>query len=124
MRWRQLAVVAIFGAIAAIIGACGGDDEEAPSGGGDLPASAPHVAMIDNEFDPSTISAPAGQTVSIHLQNEGDNSHTFTSEALDVDVTVESGQSEIVDVDVPDGATEFVCRFHGSSGMTGTLTPE
>lgn len=123
MRWRRLAVVTILSAMAASLAACG-DDDEAPSGGEDLPASAPHVAMIDNEFDPSTVSAPAGETVSIHLQNEGDNSHTFTSEALDVDVTVESGQSEIVDVDVPDGEAEFVCRFHGSSGMTGTLTPE
>lgn len=104
--------------------ACGDDDEDGASGSEDLPAPAPHVAMVDNEFEPSTISVPAGETVSIHVQNDGDNTHTFTSAELGVDVTLEPGQTEIVDVDVPDEETDFICNFHGSSGMSGTLTLE
>lgn len=111
-------------AILFVFAACGGDEKDAGTGGEDLPSSAPHIAMVDNEFDPSTVSATAGETVSIHLQNDGANAHTFTSEELGVDVTLDPGQTEVVEVDVPDEETEFACNFHGSSGMTGTLTPE
>jgi nitrite reductase (NO-forming) len=105
--------------------ACGGDDESSESGGGDdLPPSAHHVVTEDNQFDPSTIEAPAGETVSVHVQNDGDNTHTFTVDELDVSVTLDPGAAETVEVNVPDEETEFRCEFHGASGMTGTLVPQ
>jgi plastocyanin len=66
----------------------------------------------------------SGETVSVHVENRGSSRHTFTVPALNVSVTLEPGAEEIVKLDVPNQETEFICEFHGSGGMTGTIAPQ
>ncbi len=114
-----------------VLAACGGDDGDAASGGSgqhddhqSVPPSAPHVATVDNAFDPQTLELPTGDPVSVHVENRGSSRHTFTVPALNVSVTLEPGAQEIVRLDVPNRETEFLCNFHGSGGMTGTIVPQ
>ena len=41
--------------------------------------------------------------------------------ATRIDVTNPGGSSQVVTIDLPAGTYPFICRFHVSSGMKGTL---
>ncbi len=77
----------------------------------------------DFYFDPTVLTGSAGQTLTIHLTNNGTVSHTFTSDVLKIDEVLSPGQKMDITVTFPStGFTEFYCRFHRSQGMTGELT--
>jgi cytochrome c oxidase subunit II len=114
-------------ALALVLGACGGDgggssnggSSSGGGGGGEVTLSA-----VDNSFDPSELSVPSGE-VTVEFTNDGQNSHTFSSEQLGFDTgTIEPGDSKTVTFEAPDKATPFQCNIHASSGMTGEITPE
>jgi plastocyanin len=71
-------------------------------------------------FSPTTISAKQGATLTI--KNMGSVAHTFTVTGQGIDITNDVGQSHQVTLSLGPGTYPFVCRFHESSGMTGTLT--
>ncbi len=77
----------------------------------------------DFYFGPTFVKTTAGATITVKLNNEGDVAHTFTIDALDIDVEVAAGDSDEVEVTLPDtGATAFYCRFHkDSNGMQGAF---
>ena len=78
--------------------------------------------MDDFYFNPTFIQGTPGQSLTLHLKNEGKNAHTFTSAALNVDKTLQPGQDMDVQVMLPQaGATEFHCNFHQSQGMQGAF---
>jgi plastocyanin len=129
MGWQRAFIGALL-VVPALAMSCGGE-EEAFSGGAtgpygqeNAPPSAVHVAAEDNSFDPQTLEIPSGEAVSVHVENTGSSRHTFTVPALNVSVTLEPGAAEIVKLDVPNRETEFICEFHGSGGMTGTIVPQ
>jgi plastocyanin len=70
-------------------------------------------------FSPSTITVKQGDTVK--LDNVSDTPHTFTVTGQSIDVETQPGKTAQVTIDLPPGTYPFVCRFHGSMGMTGTL---
>ena len=114
-------------ALALVLGACGGDgggssnggSSSGGGGGGEVTLSA-----VDNSFEPSELAVPSGE-VTVEFTNDGQNSHTFSSKQLGFDTgTIEPGDSKIVTFEAPDKATPFQCNIHGSSGMTGEITPE
>jgi plastocyanin len=80
------------------------------------------MELDDNSFEPTFIKAAPGQTVTVELENEGANPHTFT---LDDDSSAEEvapGEKATVEVTVPDsGSLRFSCDFHGSMGMQGAF---
>jgi plastocyanin len=122
--WLRLLVV--FVVATAVLAACGGDDpEQSDDGGGDTGGgSGTELSAVDNSFEPSEISAPAGAEVTVTFTNEGNNSHTFSSEEASFDSgTVEAGASTEVTFTMPDGETPFQCNIHGAA-MGGTLVPE
>ena len=81
------------------------------------------MGQNDFYFEPTVITGSAGQTLTIHLTNNGSVPHTFTSDTLKIDDTLSPGQTMDVQVTFPDsGFTEFYCRFHRSKGMVGELT--
>lgn len=113
-----------------LLTACGGDAETDPGTASPSPtaaeeteAAAPgpecfetdELAAVDNEFDPGCVVTSGTLTVT----NEGQAAHTFTVPGS-VDVTLEPGQSEEVDVTEaaePEGETFFQCTIH--PGMQG-----
>lgn len=74
-------------------------------------------------FSPTVLSGEAGQTISLELLNNGSNVHTFTVDAVSVDVEVQPGQNAFTKVTFPEsGAFLFYCRFHAGGGMRGGLS--
>lgn len=73
-------------------------------------------------FSPSSLTVRRGQTIT--LDNVGDAPHTFTIGDEGIDVTNDPGQVRTVAVDLAPGTYAFLCRFHSSQGMKGTLTVE
>ena len=108
-----LAAVALLGA------ACGGDS----GGGGDTGdggTSADSLTMVDNAFEPESLTVAADSSLSV--TNEGAAAHTFTLEDGDIDEQVSPGASTTVDIALEAGEYPFECTFHPE--MTGTLTVE
>ena len=90
--------------------------------------SSKSAATIDMEaddyyFGPTFVKVKAGEKVTVELENEGNASHTFTSDSLGVDKQVAPGKSAKVTVTVPSDGTafEFHCSFHEDMGMQGAF---
>jgi plastocyanin len=77
----------------------------------------------DFYFSPTFVKVKPGEKVTITLKNEGDATHTFTSDALSIDQQVSAGKSKKFTVTVPssDTAFQFHCDFHESMGMQGAF---
>lgn len=123
-RKALLRLLAVLAAAVLVFAACGGGDEEesTSTGGGD--GGGTTLSAVDNSFDPSEITAPAGEEVTIAFSNDGDNPHTFSSEEAGFDSgTVDPGSSKDVTFKMPEEETDFQCNIHGSA-MSGTLVPE
>jgi nitrite reductase (NO-forming) len=125
-RSAWLRVVSGAAVMVVLLAACGGGNGGGGGGGGDGGATETvEVTTMDNEFEPAEISIPTGAEVTVTVTNEGEAPHTFTSEELDVDSgTIDPGQNADVTFTAPDGDTEFICTFHESAGMVGTITVE
>ena len=81
------------------------------------------VEQVDYRFQPPDLAARAGDPVTVQLVNHGTSAHTFTIDELNVDRSLDPGQSATVTfTPATSGTFAFYCRFHGASGMTGTLT--
>jgi plastocyanin len=81
------------------------------------------VVVDDYYFAPTFIKVAAGQKVTIKLDNEGTDPHTFTSDELGVDKEVGPGKSAKVKVRIPSDveAVQYFCQFHDSLGMQGAF---
>ena len=139
-------------AVVLVLGSCGDDDgadvRESGSGSGSGSGSASGTAsgqppvslqgnvnddgageiendeleLDDNYFAPTFARGTPGAEVTVELVNEGNATHTFTSDALGVDEELGAGDSSAVTVTLPDeGAVEFLCRFHEGQGMKGAF---
>lgn len=69
-------------------------------------------------FTPSTFTVKEGAKITV--TNAGSIDHTFTVKGIDV--VNSPGQSHQVVIDLAPGTYTFVCRFHASLGMKGTIT--
>ena len=115
MNARIVAALIAAGLIAA---GCGSDgNAEAPP---EARADATVVAQ-NFAFDPSTIELEPGASATIELDNRDEATHSFTIEALDVDVEAEAGKAVTAQVPAPDEAVQFFCRFHPEQ-MRGEIT--
>jgi plastocyanin len=108
----RIGLMAVAVAAALALAACGGED--AGGGGGGT------LSMIDNEFDPASLTVSAGD--SLEVSNDGANLHNITIEGTDIDEDVEPGQSTSVTIDADPGEYTMFCEFHRSGGMEGTVT--
>jgi plastocyanin len=80
------------------------------------------LELDDNYFGPTFVRGTPGQQITVELVNEGNATHTFTSDALGVDEEVGVDDEASVTVTLPDeGAVEFRCRFHETQGMKGAF---
>ena len=125
---RRLGIVALAFGLVGMVGACGDDDssgdDASGSGSGVEETSGDSVATInavDIAFDPTELTVGAGDTITLH--NEDDVEHSFTIDDADVDGEAEGGED--ADIVMPDeaGTYDFYCRYHPDQ-MQGTLTVE
>ncbi|MET0832025.1 MAG: plastocyanin/azurin family copper-binding protein [Acidimicrobiia bacterium] len=114
IKTGKLVIVAVA-ATAAMLAACGGDDEAAEPtvegpGGDTIEIS---VAMIEFEYDPVTMEVPAGAEVTVTAANEGSIEHDF--------VMVDQGHEVVSEDDLPDDIDQFrvdsaVVALHAEPG--------
>lgn len=91
-------------------------------GTADLTGDSLDLEADDFYFAPTFVRTSTAGTVQVRVFNEGDQRHTFTIEEQDVDVVLEPGSEQQLDVLLPDsGALRFVCRFHVNQGMQGAF---
>jgi plastocyanin len=129
---RKILILAVSLTVLAI--ACGGDSSSGTpvkltgntenKGTKDLSGSSIDVEMDDFYFSPTFLKGGTpGSTVTVHLKNEGKNSHNFSIAGQSIDLTVEADKTADVQVTLPQsGATAFFCKFHQqSNGMQGAF---
>jgi plastocyanin len=123
-QWSARALIALVATLAILWGtACGGSSSPSNS-----PASAPggeSGATVKQGvggfvFTPAKLSVKKGTTITV--TNAGDTAHTFTIDGKGIDLVNDPGKSGTVTIDLDPGTYPFICRFHVSFGMKGTLT--
>jgi plastocyanin len=144
---RSLVVLAAVTVAASALAACGDDgddsggsaDSEPDRGSGEAPVALDgevtdkgtedvtgggEVALDADDFyfDATFLEATPGDTLAVAVANEGDATHTFTIDSLQIDEEIQPGSSAAVEVTVPEsGALNFYCRFHRGRGMQGAV---
>lgn len=79
-----------------------------------------NIAMLDNRFDPQTLSVQVGTTV--FWTNTGVNPHTSTADGGQWNSGIKnSGQNYSRTFDAP-GTYPYNCTLHRALGMVGTIT--
>jgi high-affinity iron transporter len=112
--------------IAAALAACGGNGgaSEAPAASA---ATTVEIAASEYQFDPSTVTAPAG-TVAFHVSNKGSEEHEFEifkgDQVVDEIEGLVPGLDRTLTVTLAAGDYTYVCKLsgHDLAGMKGTLT--
>lgn len=110
------AVVVVVGAAASLVASLVVSNQAADPGDITLEAK-------ETEFVPDTARTRAGR-VAVHVGNEDLSRHTFTIDALDVDLEVPGSKSRRVEFDAAAGTYQFECKVPGHEDMDGTLTVE
>jgi plastocyanin len=132
MHRRSWMIVAALSAVFFVATACSSSSSSGTSAVGSSSSSeAPanvegkstfELSAVNFFFSPSTLEGSAGQDLAITIKNEGTTQHTFTIDSLNIDVAIDPGQSQQVDVTFPQtGTVQFYCRFHQTNGMIGQL---
>jgi plastocyanin len=115
-RSRSAAIVA---AALIFLTACGADASGNVSSGPGGPDAVPVVA-VDNAFEPARLELPASEEVEVEITNDGETTHDFTIEALDLSTgPIEPGEVATATFTPPESETTFVCSVHG--GMEGVI---
>lgn len=117
-RW-----VIVLACATLFVAACGSDPESPGNGGTNDGASTVEVTAANFAFTPVLISVDAGAQVELTFTNDDDTQHSFTSDALGVELVVDGGGSDTTTFTAPDsGVAEFHCKFHPK--MTGTIATQ
>jgi plastocyanin len=98
----------------------GGEKGGSPSAGASASATVTQGAGGQLVFSPANLTVKQGDA--IEIDDVASIPHTFTIDGQSVDVVNQGGQKQTVAVELAPGTYTFVCRFHVSSGMQGTLT--
>ena len=95
----------------------GGMTGSTSTGGG---SSVLTLTQVNYQFTPAKITVQQGDTITVSDTNPN-TPHTFTITGTDIDVSNDAMASQDVTIDLAPGTYPFICRFHESQGMTGTL---
>lgn len=127
MHRNTVLIALAVGALA--LGGCGDDDGGSADIGADAPADGARAVEVvgdDFRFEPSEITADAGEELAVALTS-ADTHHDLTVDELEFQVEADRGDTEEggLRVDEP-GTYTFYCSVpgHRSAGMEGTLTVE
>ena len=111
-----LALASIFG-----LQACGSSSKSSAKA---KAANGATLEAYDFRFDPKTLTAKAGEKVTLTFKNEGKAEHNFSVTSLAVDRDAESDATQTVTFTAPGSAgdVQFFCKYHKDSyNMVGTL---
>jgi plastocyanin len=74
-------------------------------------------------FNPTFVKASPGEKITVEFKNDGNTTHTFTSDTLKVDKSLASDKSTKFTFTVPSNATafQFHCSIHEDLGMKGAV---
>ena len=102
-----------------------GDNPYGGGGGGTPPAGSASATVTQGAggqlvFTPANLTVKQGDT--IEVDDVASIPHTFTIDGQGIDVVNDGGQKQTVAISLAPGTYSFVCRFHASLGMKGTLT--
>jgi len=78
------------------------------------------VTQSDFFFTPKVVTAHTGDRLTISNVSPS-TPHTFTISSKGIDVVNNAGQSQSITIKLNPGSYPFVCTFHQSLGMNGTL---
>jgi plastocyanin len=98
-------------------GSSGGMTGSTSTGGGN---SVLTLTQVNYQFTPAKITVHQGDAITVSDTNPN-TPHTFTVTSTDIDVSNDAMSSQDVTIDLAPGTYPFICRFHESQGMTGTL---
>ena len=80
------------------------------------------LELDDFYFEPTVLTGTAGESLTLHLGNEGSTEHNFSVTDQGIDQDVEDGGNADVTVTFPDSGTlVFFCKYHQNMGMRGAL---
>jgi plastocyanin len=98
----------------------GGGGTGSPTPGATGSATITQGAGGQLAFSPATLTVKQGDT--IEIQDVSSISHTFTIDGQGIDLVNTGGQSQTITLTLAPGTYTFICRFHATAGMKGTLT--
>ena len=78
------------------------------------------VVAEDAEFSPVAVSGSGG--VGVFIENKDPIRHTFSIDALDLEVEIPGSTDRRVEISAPAGTYEFFCAVVGHDDMKGTIT--
>ena len=110
---RNLVIAAL---LLLLLAGCGG--EEPADGSADVAVPAETLVMVDDAFQPQAWEVREGTYT---VENRGQALHNLTVEGADIDIDVQPGDSQEVEIGLDPGEYEMVCEYHIAQGMTGTL---
>ena len=121
MHKHAFRLLAALFSIAFLMAACSSDDDgtdgSTDTGGG---GSDQTITIADFTFDPSSLTVPSGEDVTIEVTNEDDAEHSFTLDDDSVSQDVEGGESQTITINLTEGIG-WHCEYHPDT-MTGTIT--
>lgn len=121
MNTKRLYFASAAAALALALSACGGS-AETPAAGNDLTVK----ALDTFKFEPASINANVGETVTVTLDNEGILEHNFVVTEFNFSLGPVAGGQTAPGSFTPAaaGTYEFFCDVpgHREAGMVGTLT--
>jgi plastocyanin len=111
-------------ACAVLLAACGGDDD-----GGNNPPPANTIEVVNNRFDPSTVTVPVGTTLTFTWPSGSTNHNVVPWASNASPVPASPGQPTLLDGPTSFAVTftvadtyRFFCTAHGSVGAAGQLS--
>jgi uncharacterized cupredoxin-like copper-binding protein len=108
-----------------LLSACGGGGDGDGDGATPPPAGQTlSVTASEFKFEPSQLTAPAGQDVTISLTNGGTVEHDLVIDEAGLKIHVQPGETATGTVNLQAGTYTFYCSIpgHREAGMEGTLT--
>ena len=110
---------------AVLLAACGGDDDD----GGNNPPPANTIEVVNNRFDPSTLTVAEGTTVTFTWPDGSINHNVVPWASNASPIPASPGQPTLLDGPTSFAVTfntaetyRFFCTAHGSVGATGQLS--
>jgi plastocyanin len=83
------------------------------------PVESETLVMVDDAFRPPAWAIPEAGTYT--LRNDGVALHNLTIEEAALDIDLQPGDSQEIDIDLDAGTYAMVCSYHVAQGMTGAL---